>query len=255
MSIKKSDVVEIRDTKKNIGFVLSGRDKFKVVFYDDVAGSYRVYPSLTESHLKVVDKSLMPEKLKERYEQEFNATDGQSLKKGQFVKFKDEKGVEQTGYVEKGGVTPTVIFNNGRLQIKAPSRIFSVTEPVFEKDEPSSMDNWSIVGYKEFKSLSDETVAYTAFIAYKGKKVLTAENTGKGGCDRIGCVKYSEESLKLEKIFYEDLKLWEKQFSTENHFEIDSLWIDWSVNDKKQGITAKRYFKNFEKEFKELTAG
>jgi hypothetical protein len=252
MTIKKGSVVQIKDGKNTIGFVESGRDKFKVVFHDDVDDDFKVYSNTTVAHLKVVDESLMSDKLKERYLQSFGKS-GFSLKKDDFVKFKDEKGVEQVGYVAKGGANPTVIFDDGKYQMKGPARMFTVTEVVLEKDEPSAMDDWSLVGYKEFKSLSEETVAYTTGIAYKGNKVLCAENTGKGECDRVGCLTYTPENKALEKQFYEDLKNWASQFSKESHFEIDSLWIQWCANERKRGITAKKFFEIFDEEMSELT--
>lgn len=252
MTIKKGNVVEIRDGKNTIGFVESGRDKFKVVFHDAVSDIFKLYPNVTVAHLKVVDDSLMSDKLKERYLQSFGKSES-SLKKDQFVKFKDGKGVEQVGYVAKGGANPTVIFDDGKYQIKGPASMFAVTEVVLENDEPSAMDDWSLIGYKEFTSLSEETVAYSTGIAYKGKKALVAENTGKGECDRVGCFKYTPENIALEKKFYEDLKAWAAQFSTEKHFEIDSLWVQWSANERKQGITAKKYFQRFDQEMSELT--
>lgn len=253
MTIKKGSVVEIKNGKNTIGFVDSGRDKFKVVFHDDIDDVFKVYSNVTVAHLKVVDDSLMSDKLKERYLQSFGKSES-SLKKDQFVKFKDEKGIEQVGYVAKGGANPTVIFDDGKYQMKGPASMFTVTEVVLEKDEPSAMDDWSLVGYKEFKSLSEETVAYSTGIAYKGNKVLVAENTGKGECDRVGCVKHTPENKALEKQFYEDLNSWAIQLTNENQFEIENTWIQWYANERKQGVTAKKHLNRLSEEMKEMVA-
>lgn len=92
--------------------------------------------------------------------------------------------------------------------------------------------------------MSQETIAFTATIYYKGESVFTVRNDGQGGSMELNLHKYDEHHKSLQTAFYKNTIEWAKQFGLRGEpFEVDEDWVHWYANDRPLGITAKAYFK------------
>jgi hypothetical protein len=251
-SFKKGEVVSIKPNKTEepvVCFVSKGGNSLNLVYYSNKTKDLRQFSNVNSSHpdLNLSTYSKMPKKLKDKHDIEFK-----SLKKGAIVEF-DNDGETTIGVVEKGGNMPTIVYDNGSLAIKGHASLFTeIDDSKLEKDEPSVMDKWTVVSYKEHKRMSEETIAFNAYIALNGKKVFAVENTGKGGCMSLhGCSSVYDK--KSNDLFEKDLLEWAKQFGmTWKPFELDEEWVLWFSRDKPLKVTAKQHFEREKKQRKEI---
>lgn len=242
MIIEEKNVVEVNG---RVGFAEKLRKGvFQIHFFDEVSQSFKVYKNVTSMTAGIVksDESKMSKELKAHFEKVFK-----SLKKDEWVQFKDDKGDEKTGVVSKGGRNPIVIYENGTLQCSGPAYIFKViTKPNID-DSDDIMKDWGISGYKEHKRMSEETTAFNAYITYKGKKVFAAKNDGKGGCNFYTRLNLKPEYRELMEKFKSDAEQWKKAHSkTESVLEIEDLWLEWYSKSRPLGETAKQYWDGFD---------
>ena len=171
------------------------------------------------------------------------------LKKGDRVEF-TEKGETKYGVVSRGGAGKiTVIMDGGEFQVTGHAPIFRKSDkPLAVDTEPSPMDDYGMVGYKEFSS--PDGGGFNAFITYKGKKILSAHDGGHGGEVEIHSVKKgshywnSPEQVK----FQEDAKAWALQFGDKDGFGAVDCWIEWYAHKRPYGVTAKMYWEEFNRE-------
>lgn len=245
MTIKKGDVVEISSKHGNhIGYIINGGIAVSIVFYDFESKKYKIIKDYGNiSSLKLLEYSSMSPELKTRYDEDFK-----SLKKGQYVKFLDRQGKEQKGYVEKGGTKVKVIFDNAQYQTTGPASLFTPIESIVEPEPKSEMDKWSLVGFKEHRSMSEETMCFESFVARDGKKVLHIKNSGRGEMNRISAIKHDGTSKGVVEQFEADLKSWAVQNGSKFHAEVENLWIDWVMFHQKLGVTAKSYLEKAQRE-------
>jgi hypothetical protein len=98
------------------------------------------------------------------------------------------------------------------------------------------MDKWGVTSYRKCSG-HDDSQPFTAKITLDGKVVGSASDDGWGGGGMIDLP--SDILKKLE----EDVVVWNKTFGGKD-FSPSSLidiWIDWFVNEKTHGVTAKEY--------------
>src|SRR3546814_20039713 len=81
------------------------------------------------------------------------------------------------------------------------------------------MDDWDVVGYKEFRQMSQETTAFDAVITLKGERVLNARNSGTGGSNIYHRTEVAE--AHINDRFEADAKQWAPDHGLEAnaHFE------------------------------------
>lgn len=241
MILEEKNVVEVNG---RIGFLEKlKKDVFQIHVFDESSKSFKVFKNVTARTAGIVqsDSSKMSVELKAHFEKVFK-----SLKKDDLVQFKDNEGVEKTGVVSKGGRNPTVIYENGTLQCSGPAHIFKLVDKPFVEVADDSMKDWDISGYKEYTRMSEETVAFNAYVTYKGKKVFAAENTGKGGCNMYTILKL--EHRELMNKFKEDVQKWKEKYSKQEQlFEVEDLWFEWCSKNLPLGQTAQQYWEDFDK--------
>lgn len=161
------------------------------------------------------------------------------MRKGDRVQFID-KGSYAYGVVLKGGKgNITVIRDGGELQVSGPATAFRLSKHPLPADEPSVMDKWSIAKYKD-TGYGDETPQFNAEIALNGKVVITARNSGQGGCNMYTAIDY-DYVRQLEA----DAKEWGKQFGYPYDFEAHDTWVEWAAREKIYGVLAVDYFKKY----------
>lgn len=160
------------------------------------------------------------------------------MRKGDRVEFPME-GTTKYGVVLKGGKNRiTIILDGGERQISGPASACKKSIHPLPVDEPSVMDKWTITKYKD-SGFGDETPQFYAEIALNGKVIITAGNTGCGGCNM-----YSGNSAII-KQFEADAKEWGKQFGYPHDFEVADTWVEWAAREKIYGVLAVDYFKNY----------
>lgn len=241
MILEEKNVVEVNG---RVGFAEKlKKDVFQIHIFDEASQSFKVYKNVTSrtAGISKSDESKMSKELKAHFEKVFK-----SLKKDDWVQFKDDKDNVKTGLVSKGGRNPVVIYENGTLQCSGPAHIFSVIDKPVIEDADDSMKDWGILGYKEYPRMSEETTAFNAYVTHKGKKVFAVENSGKGSCNDYMTLK--PEYKELMNQFESDLKQWKEKYSKqEKVFEIESLWLEWFTQNRSLGQTAQQYWSDFDK--------
>lgn len=244
MTFKKGDVVTLNDV---VGYIWSQQfssEKFHVIFFDTSLQEAKCYKNVLANspRLKKSDYSLLCPVIKSLHDKEFK-----TVKKGAYVKFLDEDGKVQKGYVEKGGNMPTVVFDNGNYEIKLHASLLEEIDSIAQEEPKSPMDNWAIINFKEQKNKSTSSVCFEAFLTYKGEKVLFIENDGRGDSNLIrGASKKAskDDYLPVVSQFLTDLGVWVEQFGLTSELaftDVDFLWVNWSVFEQKKGICAKSH--------------
>lgn len=167
------------------------------------------------------------------------------LSKGTRVEW-SSKGVMQYGIVEKGGrKTVHVIHDGGKLVTKGDARCFRPSaHPLPNADEPNSMSDYGLKSVKVAEHLSQETLAYTAIITYKGKPIARVENAGHGGPDNVHPYKFDAPNAReaVDK-FLADATKWVEEnrpaICTGRVYEPEASWISWERDQRQYGQTAK----------------
>lgn len=118
--------------------------------------------------------------------------------------------------------------------------------PYAYPDKNSPMHDWSISGYKEFPSFSEETIAFQTNLKRNKKSVLTAENSGKGEPIRISPTKTG--STEDINNFNENVRKWHTLHSkTEDTIEPETDWLSWECEYRPYGYSPEEYFKIMQK--------
>jgi len=166
-----------------------------------------------------------------------------ALKKGDRVEW-EQNGEQRYGVVFIGGKHPKVYIDGGEKQIKAPSIVFKISTHPLPADEPSVMDKWTIVSYKNHGN-GEETPSFTAQIALNGTIVLVANNHGTGGPNNYHPAGVHKDSRALIDQLEADAKEWGKQFGYPYDFEAQDTWVEWAAREKIYGKLAVDYFKEY----------
>lgn len=163
---------------------------------------------------------------------------GPEWKKGMRVEFETKR--EGTVHATVDRVSAPFMHatgDGGQYQYKIPFDIARPSTKPLPKDEPSPMDDWSVVNYKAHPTMSEETICFEGQIAYKGVVVLQAKNTGKGGCN------FYYGDRKFQDRLAADAKDWCERFGYANPYEADDTWLTWAATGKKYGQLASDYLK------------
>jgi hypothetical protein len=165
------------------------------------------------------------------------------MRKGDRVEFQ-MKGTTKYGVVLKGGKGKnTIILDGGERQVTGPSSALLKSAHPLPADEPSVMDKYSIIKYKD-TGYGEETAQFGAEIVLDGKVVLYVRNTGQGGCNM-----YQRNPKNpidgIQKQFEADAEKWGKQFGYPYDFEAEDTWVEWAGREKIYGKLAVDYFKGY----------
>jgi hypothetical protein len=242
--MKKGDIVILRNGF--IAYVLKGGTTVTTVYYNESLKKFYKQQKVSPVTLVPALKVDMHPKLIEMYDSEFS--ESVKLKKGDFVEF-DFEDEQHIGIVQKGGVTATIFFfasDGNEVEVRGSSCGFKkIDKPLIVKDEPTSMDDWSVKSFKENKEMSEVTIAFTAIVTYKGKDAFHVESIGYGGSmSSHNCT--SKDSTNYYKLFNTDLEEWTNKFNLKDKdSEVDEFWVLWFSRSRNHGISAKEAFRRY----------
>ena len=160
-----------------------------------------------------------------------------ALKKGDRVVFVID-GETKYGVVFRGGKKPTVYLDGGEKSVTGHADLFHLSAHPLPADEPSMMDDWDVVRYKDFGN-GYETPSFEARISYKGECVLVASNHGTGGPND-----YHGDRALINQLAT-DAKAWGEQFGYPYDFEVEDTWVEWAGRERKYGVLAVDYLKEY----------
>ena len=164
-----------------------------------------------------------------------------ALKKGDRVEW--IQGPEtKYGIVFRGGKRPFVYIDGGLTYVQGAAAGFKLSNQPLPTDEPSVMDKWTIVSYKD-SGMGEETAAFQAEIALNGKVVIRSNNTGTGGPNYYDPV--TSVGWEITDQLRADAKEWAKQFGYPYDFEAEDTWVEWAAREKIWGKLAVDYFKEY----------
>lgn len=175
-----------------------------------------------------------------------------TLSKGDRTEY-DDAGTLRYGTVTKGGKNVQVVLDGGAYTVTGPASAFKVSDNPLPKDAPHPMDDWDVVGYKEFSRMSQETTAFDATVTYKGEPVLHAQNSGTGGCNTY--YRTPTAPALADRKLEEDAKQWALDHGLEDggFFEAADTWLNWKTTQAPYGVTAKDFFEKWNRSMAEMT--
>jgi len=158
------------------------------------------------------------------------------------------------GVVTRGGTKPTVIGDGAVSEYRVPEAVLKHSDRPLPKDDPHPMDSWGIKQYKEYRELSEETVAFSAIITRNGVEVMHAKNDGHGGCNMYWPVGGDHTLVtRLES----DARQWliDHGMPEESCFECSDMWLGWKAAEAPFGVTARAMIQKYQQSMDELTSG
>ena len=162
------------------------------------------------------------------------------MRKGDRVMFFHEDENPKYGVVLKGGKNKnTVILDGGKEQISGGAGCFELSNHPLPVDAPSVMDKYSIASYKN-SGFGEEMPQFNAEIMLNGSVIMTARNSGQGGCNM-----YTAINHEVSDQFEADAEEWGKQFGYPFKDEANDTWVEWAAREKIYGVLAVDYFKNY----------
>lgn len=172
-----------------------------------------------------------------------------SYAKGDRVEWKEE-GKTFYGVVSKGGSGRIEVTQDGGVNILGGSvRLFQPSTHPLKTDAPDTMDRWTVVGYKPYERMSEETTCFDAKIALDGKSVITVSNRGTGGSNMYHPLSGAPAGIceQLEA----DAKAWRARASSgrepdDKYVEHSDLWVEWKTAKQPFGVTAADYWNDFD---------
>jgi len=168
------------------------------------------------------------------------------LRKGQQVTFK-QGGETKKGVVERGGKTKAtvVLFGNPEKAVRGSIFCFTPTEfDLVEDPSPDPMAGYEIRNHRIVPKMCDDTIAYHAEVWKDGEKIIEASNNGGGGPDNFWpCQKGS--TFAVVKAFQDDADAWARECGRNKPFESGGMWVEWYVNQRPYGVTARAYMQEF----------
>jgi uncharacterized protein YxeA len=181
----------------------------------------------------------------------------QKLKKNQWVKF-DKQGSKfngQIGKVMKGGKKAQIAFkftlslfqeSYNYVQVINDARhieAYGIVEISDPSDVPNPLSEFTISKYSTFEDGHGDSETFYAEITYKGKKVISIENDGRGGCNNYSIMASKLNDIdplkEINSLFEKQLEAWHTEFGIEK-FE-DGRWFDYMTKYKKFGMTPTEF--------------
>lgn len=229
MAYRKNDRVKFMNGATEVhGVVLKGGIIASVI-EDSMASTYRVSQQLLRESTKP-----LPPKLKEYLE-----NSGKKFSKGDRVMFSGSDGEVVHGTVQRAGASVTVIQDGGDVKWQVSASTLKPSDITPKKDSPHEMDRWGVSGYKAYESMSEETLAFEAYITMDGEKVLYAKNDGQGGPNIYHPI--NKQTYKVVSQFEQCATDWlvDHGYPEDRVFEGADTWINWKANKAPYNVTAK----------------
>jgi hypothetical protein len=151
-----------------------------------------------------------------------------------------QDGVVKYGVVKKGGTKVQVVLDGGEVSMSGPARAFITSVEPLAVDGEDEMSKYTVVKYKALRG--EETPRFECEISLHGGQSLGsgpifASNDGNGGCNT-----YRIADRRMQQVldaFHADAKAWAARYGDPDMIEAADLWLDWYVNMRPYGVTAK----------------
>ena len=179
-------------------------------------------------------------------------TNSTKLKKDQWVIINnDTKYGNIPMKVIKGGAKAELGFNFNYKgyegvsfsAIRVPNNITSMVNNCITNielvDDESPMKDYGITSYKYFEEGHGDTETFYAVITFKGKKILTIENDGWGGCNMVHNFNRNDKKDYTES-FYNAVEKWNNLYSDFKDRD-DAIWFDYETKSSIYGFTPSEY--------------
>jgi hypothetical protein len=195
----------------------------------------------------------VPQRMLKASDKPLEASPVASFSKNDRVEFDGKDGVI-LGVVTRSGVKISVVADGGEMKYSVPPAILRHSEVPLPKDPPHEMDRWQLSGYKSYPSMSEETLCFETNITFDGKKVLSAKNDGRGGCDFFYPLDRSEDFVK--KFNEAAIKWMEDNGFPDCDGELSvTLWMQYKTDFAPYGVLASDYCKKEHDEWIEMSSG
>ncbi len=142
------------------------------------------------------------------------------------------------GTVIGAGKTLKVMADGGQSEYTVPPALLSPSTKVLTAAVPDPMDAWAVTSYKEIRSMSEETVAFTAKVTHDGKVVMLASNDGHGGCNRYGAL---PGFPRIRETFAKAAKDWFVRHGVPEVIEADDMFITWHATQRPYAVTGPEF--------------
>ena len=161
-------------------------------------------------------------------------------RKGERIQIETPDRVAHATVVSGDMFVVKAIEDGGEIEHTAPADKVSASTKVLPTPAPSVMDDWSVTGYRAVKSMSEETEAFTARIAYKGKAVCTVSNDGHGGCHGYG------GNPEAVGRLHEAAAAWLAEANVEHLTEAADIWVTWYATLRPYAVDAMEHLRSFD---------
>jgi len=215
-------------------FVEKGGANASLVFFSDESKGLRQFSRVNLNSQKVLDRISIvknPHSIAHAELIAFEKRTNAKCKKGSYVSILNNDKVRVYGIITKGGSKPTASIVNSRIEITSSAANFKDegNPPVIEV--PVELKYWSISNYKYHESLSEDSIAFSASVKYKGKTVLNVKNGGYGGCMQTdGSNKHAQ--LLNKNIVESVVRLFPDENYRPDTSELDEVFVNWLYHGK-----------------------
>jgi len=247
--MKKGSWVKLNN---QVCFVTKGGTNPKLAHYiDDVEGKKGIYiysnvplvgPKSPIVLAETPEDVAHPELI--RYVNDLNA----SCKKGEYMSCLDADDVRQYGVIIKGGKNKVEMNVAGTDRILvASARAFRAEGAAPAIEIPKELADWSFTSYARHDGLSEETIAFSATVKYKGKKELAVRNGGHGGsmeAHSVGAGKRMQ-SLLIQHVKASIERIFPDKNNRPDYGEMDEAYIHWFNFERGLLVTWEEHAKGF----------
>lgn len=157
------------------------------------------------------------------------------FKKGDRVQVR-YKGELLHGTLVRGGQKPCMVIDGTDRTLTGPCQLFSPSQAALPTDPASPMDHWEVRKFREFKYGHGDSATFHAEIWFRGVRVGSVENCGRGGPDLF----HIDPQLVRPGQFRENVLSWVAQFGYPDMLEPCDFWVNWYVHERPFGKLASK---------------
>lgn len=162
---------------------------------------------------------------------------GEAYLEGSRVEFV-YRGELKVGTVIAEGDRPRVVVDATLDEFTVPARLLRRSDVPVPRDPAHAMDDWGVRGYREHRSRSETSIAFTCAVTFRDRIVISASNDGMGG-PNVHSTAPGVFSDMLDR-FLMDAHRWLVDHGMPVGAICDAAdtWLEWKANDAPFGVTA-----------------
>ena len=143
-----------------------------------------------------------------------------------------------------------VMVDGGQHEFTVPLGLLAPSTKALPAPVPDAMDDWGVTSYKEMRSLSEETTAFSAKVTFRGKVVMLASNHGTGGCNRYDALPGAPP--RIAATFAAAAKDWFARHGAPVVTEAEDLFLTWHTVRRPYAVTAKEFVREYDEMLEEV---